>query len=73
MQAIYDLGARLPLLHLKDAMELGRGPVDYPQVLAAARAVGAVEWYVVEQEEYNVPPLEAVRLDFEQLRTWGLV
>jgi sugar phosphate isomerase/epimerase len=73
VQAIYDLGARLPLLHLKDAKELGRGPVDYPKVLAAARAVGAVEYYVVEQEEYSHPPMEAVRLDFEQLRAWGLV
>ena len=72
-QSIYDLGARLPLLHLKDAKELGRGPVDYPKVLAAARAVGAVECYVVEQEEYSYLPLEAVRLDFEQLRAWGLI
>jgi sugar phosphate isomerase/epimerase len=73
VQSIYDLGARLPLLHVKDAKELGRGPVDYPKVLAAAQAVGAVEYYVVEQEEYSYPPLEAVRLDFEQLRAWGLV
>jgi len=73
VQAVYDLGSRLPLIHLKDAKELGRGPVDYPPVLAAAQAVGAVEYYVVEQEAYSCPPLEAVRRDFDQLRAWGLV
>jgi hypothetical protein len=31
-----------------------------------------VDWYVVEQEEYNHPPIESVRLDFEQLQRWGL-
>jgi len=72
VQAIHDLGSRLPLLHLKDARELGQGPVDYPAVIAAARTVGAVEAYVVEQEEYTCPPLEAVRRDFAQLQAWGL-
>jgi hypothetical protein len=27
----------------------------------------------VEQEDYNHPPIESVRLDFEQLRRWGRV
>jgi sugar phosphate isomerase/epimerase len=66
-------GARVPLLHLKDEKELGLGPVDFAAVFAAAESVGAVEWYVVEQEQYNHAPLESVRRCFEQLRSWGKV
>lgn len=66
-------GARCHLIHLKDQTELGRGPVNFAEVFAAAEAVGAVEWYVVEQEEYTRSPLESVRACFEQLRAWGKV
>jgi len=66
-----QLGGRARLLHLKDEKELGRGPVNYPEVLAAADTIGAVEWQIVEQEAYSYAPMESVRLDFEQLRTWG--
>ena len=68
---IRDHGARVPLLHLKDEKELGLGPVDFTKVFAAAESVGAVEWYVVEQEQYNHAPLESVRRCFEQLKQWG--
>jgi sugar phosphate isomerase/epimerase len=64
-------GARCPLIHLKDEKELGLGPVDFTEVFAAADQIGAVEWFVVEQEQYNHAPLESVRLCFEQLRRWG--
>jgi sugar phosphate isomerase/epimerase len=68
---IRDYGARVKLLHLKDETELGGGPVDFAEVFAAVESVGAAEWYVVEQEQYNYAPLECVRLDFAQLRRWG--
>lgn len=64
-------GARCPLVHLKDETELGLGPVDFPAVFAATESVGAVEWYVVEQEKYSRSPLESVRACFDQLRAWG--
>lgn len=38
-----------------------------------AGAIGAVEWFIVEQEKYNHPPLEAGRLCHDQLRRWGRV
>ncbi|MEO6876671.1 MAG: sugar phosphate isomerase/epimerase [Opitutaceae bacterium] len=66
-----DHGARVCLLHLKDAKEIGTGPVDFPKVFAAAESIGAVEWYVVEQEWYNHAPMESVRLCYEQLKAWG--
>ncbi|MEO5959615.1 MAG: sugar phosphate isomerase/epimerase, partial [Opitutaceae bacterium] len=66
-----DHGARCPLVHLKDEKELGLGPVDFQKVFAAVDQIGAVEWYVVEQESYNHAPLESVRLCYEQLKAWG--
>ncbi len=66
-----DQGARVRLLHLKDAKEIGLGPVDFTQVFAAAESIGAVEWYVVEQEWYNHAPMESVRRCYEQLKAWG--
>ncbi len=66
-----EQGTRCPLIHLKDEQELGSGPVNFPEVFAAAEEVGAAEWYIVEQERSTRPPLEAVRVCFEQLQRWG--
>ncbi|MDD2762838.1 MAG: sugar phosphate isomerase/epimerase [Opitutaceae bacterium] len=68
---IREQGRRIELIHLKDETELGLGPVNFTEVFAAADAIGAVEWYVVEQEKYHHAPLESVRLCFEQLQRWG--
>lgn len=68
---IREQGRRIGLLHLKDEKELGLGPVNFTEVFAAAESIGAVAWYVVEQEQYNHAPLHSVRLCFEQLRRWG--
>jgi sugar phosphate isomerase/epimerase len=66
-----SLGARCPLVHLKDGSELGQGPVDFSEVFAAIDSVGAAEWLVVEVEQSTRSPLEAVRLSFDQLKKWG--
>ncbi|MFA5056736.1 MAG: sugar phosphate isomerase/epimerase [Opitutaceae bacterium] len=68
---IREQGRRIELIHLKDETELGLGPVNFAEVFAAADAVGAVEWYIVEQEQYHHAPLQSVRLCFEQLQKWG--
>ena len=68
---IREQGRRISLLHLKDEKEIGTGPVDFAPVFAAAESIDAIEWYVVEVEQYNHDPLESVRLSLEQLRTWG--
>jgi sugar phosphate isomerase/epimerase len=64
-------GSRIPLLHLKDEKELGKGPVNFEEVFAATDSVGAVEWFIVEQEKYNYAPIKSVRLCLEQLEAWG--
>jgi sugar phosphate isomerase/epimerase len=68
---IRDQGARIPLIHLKDEKELGSGPVDFASIFEAADSVGAVEWYIVEQEKYSHSPIDSVRLCHQQMRDWG--
>lgn len=68
-----DQGARVKLIHLKDETELGSGPVSFDPIFKAVETIGAAEWYVVEQEKYNHPPLTSVRLCLDQLRKWGKV
>jgi sugar phosphate isomerase/epimerase len=68
---IRDQGARIRLLHLKDKKELGQGPVNFDEIFAASDSVGAVEWFIVEQEEYSHAPMKSVRLCLEQMKAWG--
>jgi len=68
---IREQGRRIRTVHLKDEKEIGTGPVNFPSVFAALEAIGAVEWYVVEVEQYNFAPLESVRRSLAQLRSWG--
>jgi len=70
---IREQGRRIRTLHLKDEKEIGTGPVDFPAVFAAVEAIGALEWYIVEVEQYSHVPLESVRRSLVQLRQWGRV
>jgi sugar phosphate isomerase/epimerase len=66
---------RFPLLHIKDVEKgpngqfhssvLGRGKVDYVPIL---RAATGLKHYFVEQEEFDIDPIEAIRLDAEYMR-----
>ena len=68
---IRDHGARVPLVHLKDETELGQGPVNFDEVFAATDSVGAVEWFIVEQEKFNHAPMVSVGLCHKQMKAWG--
>ena len=70
------LGPRCLLVHLKDMSEggegkfapVGEGILDFAQILKASRDAG-VKWGIVEQDStYDVPPLDAARRSFENLR-----
>lgn len=74
---IRRLGPRATHLHLKDITpdrrfgEVGAGTLDFPAILAAAEEA-AVRWGVVEQDStYDRPPLEALRISFDNLRRMG--
>lgn len=66
---------RFPLLHIKDVVPgpnghfrssvLGRGTADYAPIL---RAATGLKQYFVEQEEFDIDPFEAIRLDADYMR-----
>jgi sugar phosphate isomerase/epimerase len=52
--------------------ELGRGGIDYRPIFAAAKMAaakkGAIKHYFVEQEAFDVPWEESLRIDAEYLK-----
>ncbi|HEU5078285.1 MAG TPA: sugar phosphate isomerase/epimerase [Opitutaceae bacterium] len=70
---LYEQGQRVRLLHLKDEKVIGDGPVNFPPIFKAAETIRGIDWYVVEQENYDDTPLNSVRQCFERAKSWGLV
>ena len=79
---INKCAGREPLLHLKDMRvtaqreqrfaEVGEGNLNWPPILAAAKASG-VEWYFVEQDEcYDRDPFESLAVSYRNLQAMGL-
>jgi len=73
---IHRLSNRAILLHLKDLAdtpdrrfaEVGTGVLDFPKILEAARLVGA-GWGIVEQDDtYDRPPLESLKMSLDNLK-----
>ena len=70
---------RFPLLHVKDMARgpngefqstvLGRGAMDYRPIL---RAATGLKHYFIEQEEFDIDPIEALRLDADYMRKLDL-
>lgn len=66
---------RFPLLHVKDVEReangkyrshvLGTGKMDYAPIL---RAATGLKQYFVEQEEFDIDPIEAIRQDAEYMK-----
>ena len=75
---IRKYAGRTPLVHLKDMAadesrtfaEVGEGILNWPAIFAASEESGA-EWYIVEQDRWSRPPLEAAALSLKHLREWG--
>jgi len=71
---LYDLGDRIPLVHLKDMasddqrsdLPVGEGTMPWNGLLEAAGAAG-VEWYVAEQDNPR-DALEDVRISLQSMR-----
>ncbi len=72
---------RFSMLHVKDfnlkgfvpgtepppSTELGRGSIDYRAIFLAAKKC-KIEHAFVEQEQFDLPPMEALKLDAEYMR-----
>ena len=65
---------RATTIHLKefsstnDKAILGEGEVNWSEVLNLCEAAGKTEWYIIEQENYDYPPIDCVRLCLKNLR-----
>jgi sugar phosphate isomerase/epimerase len=75
---------RISMLHVKDfkmghgvvplpqapSTEMGRGVIDYHPIFETARKAG-IEHIFVEQEEFDMPMMEALKIDAEYLRAFN--
>jgi sugar phosphate isomerase/epimerase len=66
---------RIVMLHVKDfkdnkepSVELGTGSIDYKPILAAAAAAGHIRHAFVEQEEFQAPIMESLKVDAEYMK-----
>lgn len=68
---------RIESVHVKehnaddDAAVVGEGSVDWPAVMGILEKETALKWYVVEQEQYHVDPMESARRCIENIRKMG--
>jgi sugar phosphate isomerase/epimerase len=73
---------RISLLHVKDfnlsaapgsdtnpppSAELGRGSIDYRPIFAAAKKA-SIKHVFIEQEQYDMPPMEALKIDADYMK-----
>jgi sugar phosphate isomerase/epimerase len=78
---------RISMLHVKDfknispdssienvptIVELGQGTIDYRPIFQQAAKSGAVKHCFVEQEGYNVPPMEGLKIDADYMHKLGI-
>jgi sugar phosphate isomerase/epimerase len=75
---------RITMLHVKDfkmghgatplpeppSTELGHGVIDYHPIFEAATNANKIEHIFVEQEEFDMPPMEALKVDADYMRTF---
>ena len=62
-------------MHVKDmtpgangqmhSTEMGRGKIDYAPIMLAATGL---KHYFIEQEEFDIDPMQALRIDAEYMR-----
>jgi len=69
---------RISMLHVKDfkmsapgsepvSTEMGRGSIDYMPIFKAAKAAH-IRHYFIEQEQFTIPPMEALKIDADYMR-----
>ena len=71
VEYIRKYAGRQPLMHLKELaadrranVELGTGILDFAAIIRAGREAG-VEHFIIEQEEYTLPPLESCKASLD--------
>jgi sugar phosphate isomerase/epimerase len=79
-QWIRKVAGRMPVVHLKDMVihggqqimaEIGEGNLNWPAILAACSEAG-VEWYAIEQDECQRPPIDSLAISYANLHAMGV-
>ena len=69
------------MLHVKDfkpdttppvPAELGTGHIDYAPILAQAAKSGNIKHCFVEQEGFNMPPMQSLKVDADYMHKLGI-
>jgi sugar phosphate isomerase/epimerase len=78
---------RISMLHVRDfkgitanssitnvptIVELGQGTIDYRPIFEEAAKAGVVKHCFVEQEGYNVPPIQGLKIDADYMHKLGI-
>jgi len=71
-------GKRCSLIHFKDMKdrvgkrdtEVGEGVIDVAALVNQAKKFN-IGWYVVEQEEFNMPPMESIVISYKNLEKYN--
>lgn len=73
---IQKYGKRCSLLHIKDMKswdnkintEIGKGVMDFKEITSLGKKLG-VDWYTIEQEEFEIPMMQSVEEGLNYLRS----
>ncbi|WP_094545530.1 sugar phosphate isomerase/epimerase family protein [Petroclostridium xylanilyticum] len=68
--------SRIPYIHFKDmkdkeskkGTEVGTGIVDIPEIIKVSKEY-TLKWFVVEQEAFDISPLESIKISYKNLVT----
>jgi sugar phosphate isomerase/epimerase len=75
VQFMQRYGDRSPYIHFKDFrdretkhdVEVGEGAIDMPAIARLGHRFGA-EWFIVEQEQFDMPPMESAAISYRNMR-----
>jgi len=52
---------------------IGEDDIDWQTVFDICESTGGTKWYIVEYEVEGVPPLEALKINLENLKRMGKI
>ncbi|MDQ0972538.1 sugar phosphate isomerase/epimerase [Neobacillus niacini] len=76
LEIVQNYQNRIISLHIKDlkvengekkGTEVGRGQLDFPSLIKQAEKIG-IEWFTVEQEEFEFDPYESLAINADALK-----
>jgi sugar phosphate isomerase/epimerase len=87
IELLHKYPKRITMLHVKDfkkpdasaapgtrpvIAELGQGFIDYKPIFEAAAKAGHIKHVFVEQEGFDVPPMQSLKIDADYMRKLGV-